>query len=88
MWGAPDPLDPAVGLVDHLSQARAGEVGQLDRTAGGSARPASLGCGGRWVRLSAVSSKKTRQALLEIVAGRPPGDDRSGLEKRPPRRLP
>ena len=30
MWGPPDAVDAAVGLVDHPSQGRAGEVAQLD----------------------------------------------------------
>ena len=30
MWCLGDPLDAAVGLVDHLGQGRATEVGELD----------------------------------------------------------
>jgi hypothetical protein len=30
MWCLADPLDAAVGLVDHLGQCRRCEVGELD----------------------------------------------------------
>ena len=47
MWCLADPLDAAVGLVDHLGQGRATEVGELDGLAAGH-RPSSGFNSGAW----------------------------------------